>query len=116
MNDTAEEVWPRTSEVAERRPSEIVQAAAHGPGARRKRIVIVGAGFAVIAAARALKRCDADVVLIDRRNHHIFQPLLYQVATAVLAPSEIAGPLRKLAQKQKHVSGMPPDVSGGDLY
>jgi NADH dehydrogenase len=55
------------------------------PDARRKRIVIVGAGFAGVAAARALKRCDADVVVIDRRNHHIFQPLLYQVATAVLA-------------------------------
>ena len=64
-------------------------------GALRKRIVIVGGGFAGIAAARSLKRCDADVVLIDRRNHHIFQPLLYQVATAVLAPSEIAAPLRQ---------------------
>jgi flavin-dependent dehydrogenase len=49
----------------------------------RKRIVIVGAGFGGVAAARALKRCDADVVVIDRRNHHIFQPLLYQVATAL---------------------------------
>src|SRR5260370_2192083 len=115
MNDTAEEVWPRTSEVAERRPSEIVQAAAHGPGARRKRIVIVGAGFAGIAAARALKRCDADVVLIDRRNHHIFQPLLYQVATAVLAPSEIAGPIRQLAKKQKNVRVMLAEGTGVDL-
>src|SRR5260221_13106332 len=50
------------------------------PEVGRKRIVIVGAGFAGIAAARALKRCDADVILVDRRNHHIFQPLLYQVA------------------------------------
>jgi beta-phosphoglucomutase-like phosphatase (HAD superfamily) len=55
MNDTAQEVWPRTSEVAEPRPSEIVPAAAHGLGVRRKRIVIVGDGFAGIAAARALK-------------------------------------------------------------
>ena len=76
------------------------------PGVRRKRIVIVGAGFAGIAAARALKQCDADVVLIDRRNHYIFQPLLYQVATAVLAPSEIAAPIRELAAKQKNVSVM----------
>jgi len=50
-------------------------------------VVIVGGGFAGIAAARALKRADVEITLVDRRNHHIFQPLLYQVATAVLAPS-----------------------------
>jgi NADH dehydrogenase len=50
------------------------------------RVVIIGAGFAGMAAARALSECDAEIVLIDRRNHHIFQPLLYQVAKAVLAP------------------------------
>src|ERR1700722_20781941 len=72
------------------------------PGAGRKRIVIVGGGFAGLAAARALRHCDADVLLIDRRNHHIFQPLLYQVATAVLAPSEIAAPIRQLTVKQKN--------------
>jgi len=54
-----------------------------------------------IAAARALKRADADIILIDRRNHHIFQPLLYQVATAVLAPSEIATPIRQLAYERR---------------
>ena len=81
----------------------------------RKRIVIVGAGFAGVAAARALKRCDADVVVIDRRNHHIFQPLLYQVATAVLAPSEIAAPIRQLAYVQKNVSVMLGEVTGMDL-
>src|SRR5438132_5501027 len=84
-------------------------------GVRRKRIVIVGGGFAGIAAARDLKRCDADVVLIDRRNHHIFQPLLYQVATAVLAPSEIAAPIRQLARKQKNLSVMLAEVTGLDL-
>ena len=72
----------------------------------RKRIVIVGAGFAGIAATRALKRSDADIVVVDRRNHHIFQPLLYQVATAVLAPSEIAAPIRQLAKNQKNVEGV----------
>jgi NADH:ubiquinone reductase (H+-translocating) len=81
----------------------------------RKRIVIVGGGFAGVAAARALKRCDADVVVIDRRNHHIFQPLLYQVATAVLAPSEIAAPIRQLAYIQKNVSVMLGEVTGVDL-
>jgi len=77
--------------------------------------VIVGGGFAGIAAARALKRCDAEIVLIDQRNHHIFQPLLYQVATAVLAPSEIAAPMRQLAYKQKNVSVILAEVIGMDL-
>jgi NADH:quinone reductase (non-electrogenic) len=85
------------------------------PSVRRKRIVIVGGGFAGIAAARALKRCDAEIVLIDQRNHHIFQPLLYQVATAVLAPSEIAAPMRQLAYKQKNVSVMLAEVTDVDL-
>ena len=66
--------------------------------------MIVGGGFAGIAAARALKRSNVDILLLDRRNHHIFQPLLYQVATAVLAPSEIAAPLRQLEAKQKNVA------------
>ncbi|WP_076860684.1 NAD(P)/FAD-dependent oxidoreductase [Bradyrhizobium mercantei] len=81
----------------------------------RKQIVIVGGGFAGIAAARGLKRVDADVTIIDRRNHHIFQPLLYQVATAVLAPSEIAAPIRQLAREQKNVSVLLADVTGVDL-
>jgi NADH dehydrogenase len=85
------------------------------PGATRKRIVIVGGGFAGIAAARALKRCDADILLIDRRNHHIFQPLLYQVATAVLAAPDIAAPIRQLAEKQKNVSVMLAEVTGVNL-
>src|SRR5580704_7978175 len=85
------------------------------PSVRRKRIVIVGGGFAGIAAARALKRCDAEIVLIDQRNHHIFQPLLYQVATAVLALSEIAAPMRQLAYKQKNVSVILAEVTAVDL-
>ncbi len=79
------------------------------------RIVIVGGGFAGVAAARALRRCDAEIVLIDRRNHHIFQPLLYQVVTAVLAPSEVAAPIRQLAEKQKNLSVMMAEVTGVDL-
>jgi len=77
--------------------------------------VIVGGGFAGIAAARALRRSDADIILIDRRNHHIFQPLLYQAATAVLAPSEIAAPIRQLAEKQSNVDVMLGEVTGIDL-
>jgi NADH dehydrogenase len=81
----------------------------------RPRVVILGAGFAGVAAARALKRSDADVVLIDRRNHHIFQPLLYQVATAVLAPSEVATPIRQLEAKQDNLNVMLADIVGVDL-
>ncbi len=82
----------------------------------KKRIVIIGGGFAGIAAARALKRADAEVVLIDRRNHHIFQPLLYQAATAVLAPSEIAAPIRRLAVKQRNLTVALAEVTGIDLH
>ena len=56
-------------------------------------------------------RCDAEVVLIDRRNHHIFQPLLYQVATAVLAPADIAAPIRQLEEKQKNLTVMLAEVT-----
>ena len=82
---------------------------------QRPRIAIVGGGFAGVAAARALKRADADVLLIDRRNHHIFQPLLYQVATAVLSPSEVAAPLRQLAQQQDNLSVLMAEVTDIDL-
>jgi NADH:quinone reductase (non-electrogenic) len=81
----------------------------------RPRIAIVGGGFAGVATARALKGVDADVILIDRRNHHIFQPLLYQVATAVLSPSEVAAPLRQLAQQQGNLSVLMAEVTDIDL-
>jgi NADH:ubiquinone reductase (H+-translocating) len=81
----------------------------------KSRIVIVGGGFGGIAAAKALRHCDAEVLVIDRRNHHIFQPLLYQVATAVLAPSEVAAPIRQLEAKQKNVSVLLAEVVGVDL-
>jgi NADH dehydrogenase len=83
--------------------------------AARPRIVIVGGGFAGVAAAGALARCDADVLLIDRRNHHIFQPLLYQVATAVLSPSDVAAPLRQLARRQRNLTVMLGEVTDIDL-
>jgi NADH:ubiquinone reductase (H+-translocating) len=82
---------------------------------RKPHIVIVGGGFGGIAAVKALRGCDADVTVIDRRNHHIFQPLLYQVATAVLAPADVAAPIRQLSARQKNVSVLLAEVVGVDL-
>jgi NADH:ubiquinone reductase (H+-translocating) len=81
----------------------------------RPRIVIVGGGFAGIATAKALRHCDVEIIVIDRRNHHIFQPLLYQVATSVLAPSDVAAPIRQLAASQENVSVLLAEVVGVDL-
>ncbi|WP_261337441.1 NAD(P)/FAD-dependent oxidoreductase [Rhizobium leguminosarum] len=92
--------------------SDAVQA---GETRAQKRIVIAGGGFVGVAAARALERADAEVVLIDRRNHHIFQPLLYQAAPAVLAQSEIAAPIRQLAVKQRNLTVMLAEVTSVDL-
>src|ERR1700755_180781 len=83
--------------------------------ANRKRVLIVGGGFGGIAAARALKRANVQITLVDRRNHHIFQPLLYQVATAVLSPSEIAAPIRQLEAKQKNLSVLLAEVKSINL-
>jgi NADH dehydrogenase len=94
-------------------PSENV-ADSDGSRTTRPRVVIIGAGFAGVAAARALRKSDADVILIDRRNHHIFQPLLYQVATAVLASSEIAAPIRQLEAKQANLNVILAEVVGID--
>jgi NADH dehydrogenase len=85
------------------------------PRRQPPRIAIVGGGLAGGAAARALRRRDAEIILIDRRNHHVFQPLLYQVATAVLAPSEVAAPIRQLAAKQENLSVVIVEFTGVDL-
>jgi len=72
--------------------------------AARPRVVIIGGGFAGLSAAKALAGAQVEVTLLDRTNHHTFQPLLYQVATAVLAPSEIASPIRWLLRGQRNVT------------
>jgi NADH dehydrogenase len=78
------------------------------------RIVIVGGGFGGLAAAKAFKNTPAQVILIDRTNHHLFQPLLYQVATAALTPSQIATPIRSIFRKQKNVTVILGEVTGVD--
>ncbi|MBV8650615.1 MAG: FAD-dependent oxidoreductase, partial [Alphaproteobacteria bacterium] len=70
----------------------------------RPRVVIIGAGFAGLNAAHALAKAPVDVTLIDRRNYHLFQPLLYQVATAGLSPADIATPIRSIFRHQKNVT------------
>jgi len=75
-------------------------------------IVIVGAGFGGLAAAKALKNSPAEIILIDRTNHHLFQPLLYQVATAVLTPSQIATPIRSILHKQRNTTVVLGEVTG----
>jgi NADH dehydrogenase len=69
-----------------------------------KHVVIIGGGFGGIAAAWALKRAPIRLTMIDRRNHHLFQPLLYQVATAALNPSDIASPIRRILRRQRNAS------------
>ena len=78
------------------------------------RIIIVGAGFGGLAAARALKKAPAEIIVIDRTNHHLFQPLLYQVATSVLSPSQIGFPIRGILAKQKNTTVIQGEVTGVD--
>ena len=80
-----------------------------------KRIVIIGGGFGGLAAARGLAGAPVEVTLVDQRNHHLFQPLLYQVATALLATSEIAWPIRHLLRRQSNVSVLLGRVIGVDV-
>ncbi|WP_454883250.1 NAD(P)/FAD-dependent oxidoreductase [Sphingomonas oryzagri] len=79
---------------------------------RRPRIVVVGAGFGGMAAVKALKDADADITLVDRTNHHLFQPLLYQVATAALSPADIATADRALLRRQENVTILMEEVTG----
>jgi NADH dehydrogenase len=85
------------------------------PASARPHVVIVGGGFAGLNAARALTGRAVDVTVLDRRNHHLFQPLLYQVATAALNPSDIAQPLRSVLRKSVNVTVLLAEVRSVDL-
>jgi NADH dehydrogenase len=80
----------------------------------KAKVVIVGAGFGGLRAAMALRRTDADITVIDRQNHHCFQPLLYQVATAALSPADVAWPIRHILRRQANATVLMEEVSGVD--
>jgi NADH:quinone reductase (non-electrogenic) len=80
----------------------------------RAKILIVGAGFGGLEAAKALRRAPCDVTIVDRQNHHCFQPLLYQVATAALSPADVAWPIRHILRTQRNATVLMGDVGGVD--
>jgi NADH dehydrogenase len=84
-------------------------------GNRPKRVVVLGGGFGGLTAAQALAKAPVDVVLVDRTNHHTFQPLLYQVATAGLSPADIAQPIRAIVRAQRNVTVLMADAVAIDL-
>ena len=88
---------------------------ANAPIPDRPRVVVVGGGFGGLQAAKALAGAPVDITLIDRRNFHLFQPLVYQVATGALSPGEIAAPLRGVFRRQRNVRVMLAEVAGFDL-
>jgi len=83
-------------------------------GSSRPHVVIIGAGFGGLSAAMQLAHVAADVTVIDRRNHHLFQPLLYQVATAALSPADIAAPIRGILSRQANADVTLGTVTGID--
>ena len=95
---------PQTSESVRKQPVAV-----------QPRVVIVGAGFGGLQAARALRKAPVQVTIIDRSNHHLFQPLLYQVATAGLSPADISAPIRSILRKQANARVMLAEVTGVDV-
>jgi NADH dehydrogenase len=79
------------------------------------KVVVIGAGFGGLSAVQALRHAAASITLIDRENHHTFQPLLYQAATAALSSSDIAWPVRSLVRKQRNVRVVMAEVTGVDV-
>jgi NADH:ubiquinone reductase (H+-translocating) len=86
-----------------------------GTSSKQPRVIIVGGGFGGLNAARSMAHLPVQVTLLDRRNHHIFQPLLYQVALAVLSPADIAQPIRSILRKQKNTQVLMDEVVGIDV-
>src|SRR5947209_3864337 len=87
----------------------------HGPDENRQRVVIVGGGFGGMAAARHLKRSHVDVTVVDRMNHHLFQPLIYQVAAGGLSAGEVAAPIRAMLKRQANATAVMASVTAVDV-
>src|ERR1700680_4093587 len=81
---------------------------------QRPRVVIAGAGFGGLEAARGRRAAGADLTVIDEQNHHCFQPLLYQVATAALSPADVAWPIRRILRKQRNATVLMAEIRGVD--
>src|SRR5690348_5351396 len=113
MSETTAAARPTPTPIPTPAPSggaDLVQVPAEGRA--RPRVVIIGAGFGGLRAARALRNAPVDVVLVDRHNYHLFQPLLYQVATAGLEPEQIARPVRAILRGQKNFEFKMTEVTG----
>src|SRR5262245_39966027 len=83
--------------------------------ASRPSVVVIGAGFAGLKVVQGLRRAPVDIALVDRHNYHLFQPLLYQVATAALSPGDIAYPIRRIVRSQPNVEVGLAEVQAIDL-
>ena len=81
---------------------------------KRERVVVIGSGFGGLSAAKGLAKAPVDVVVIDRHNYHLFQPLLYQVATAGLSPADIASPIRSVLSRQRNATVILANVEAVD--
>ena len=101
---SAKATIPQVSETTQQKPTAMLP-----------RVVIVGAGFGGLQAARALRKAPVQVTVIDRSNHHLFQPLLYQVATAGLSPADISAPIRSILRRQANARVMLAEVTGVDV-
>ncbi len=112
MHESTTEPMPElTTEPTEQHQAEPARAA---PPAHRPRVIIVGAGFAGLNAAKGLRHLPVDVTVVDRSNHYTFQPLLYQVALAVLSPADIAQPIRSILRHQRNTQVIMDEVVGID--
>ncbi|WP_372501549.1 NAD(P)/FAD-dependent oxidoreductase [Tistrella mobilis] len=107
--------------MADLHPPEVTTASDRVPApgevranGRRPRVVIAGAGFGGLQAAKALDGAPVEVIVVDRQNHHLFQPLLYQVATATLSPADIAWPIRAILRRQANATVLMAEVDGVD--
>src|ERR1700720_3055211 len=95
--------------------SELTRPIPADGGTRRPRVVIVGAGFGGLRAALSLRHLPVEVTVVDRKNHHTFQPLLYQVALAVLSPGDIAQPIRSILRDNRNTEVLMDEVVSFDV-